>query len=177
MKRLFIAVVLLTAGLATGFLLGTTVRHVPGKQATLSLKNAGSYFRTPCYLREKPSGREVAMFQTPVGYSDGGGWVAWSDGCVDTASGPGYYGDLPAIRVVINDVMGMLPTTDAKGYWLLGADGGVFAFGDAKYLGSLPGRHIHMQTPVVGMSYCTHGSGYVIQTADGEYQSFGCQPG
>ena len=34
-------------------------------------------------------------------------------------------------------VVAMAATPDAKGYWLVGADGGVFAFGDATYQGSV----------------------------------------
>jgi hypothetical protein len=35
-------------------------------------------------------------------------------------------------------VVGITGTPTGKGYWLVGADGGVFTFGDAAYLGSLP---------------------------------------
>jgi hypothetical protein len=34
------------------------------------------------------------------------------------------------------------------GYWLFGSDGGVFAFGDAAYEGSLGGTHLNQ--PIVG---------------------------
>jgi hypothetical protein len=33
----------------------------------------------------------------------------------------------------------LVPTADDHGYWLIGSDGGVFAYGDAPALGSLPG--------------------------------------
>ena len=33
-------------------------------------------------------------------------------------------------------IVGLTPTPDGHGYWLVGADGGVFAFGDAAFLGS-----------------------------------------
>ena len=44
----------------------------------------------------------------------------------------------------------MSATTDGGGYWLLGADGGVFAFGDAHYSGGLGG------TSAVGFVGITH---------------------
>jgi hypothetical protein len=34
-------------------------------------------------------------------------------------------------------IVGLQPTPDGKGYFLLGADGGVFAFGDAHFTWSL----------------------------------------
>ena len=33
----------------------------------------------------------------------------------------------------------MTPTPDGRGYWLVASDGGIFAFGDAPFLGSAPG--------------------------------------
>ena len=33
----------------------------------------------------------------------------------------------------------MVPTPDGKGYWMVGSDGGVFAFGDAGFVGSIAG--------------------------------------
>jgi hypothetical protein len=35
-------------------------------------------------------------------------------------------------------VTALVPTGDGRGYWLIGADGGVFSFGDASSQGSLP---------------------------------------
>jgi hypothetical protein len=32
----------------------------------------------------------------------------------------------------------MAATSSGKGYWLVGSDNGVFAFGDARYFGSSP---------------------------------------
>ena len=37
-------------------------------------------------------------------------------------------------------VVGIQPTPDGKGYWLIGADGGVFAFGDAVFDGNARGQ-------------------------------------
>ena len=46
--------------------------------------------------------------------------------------------------------MGVAPTTDAKGYWLVGADGGVFTYGDAAFYGS--SGHSRLHKPVVGIA-------------------------
>ena len=36
-------------------------------------------------------------------------------------------------------IVGMVPSADGKGYFMVGSDGGVFTFGDAKFEGSCPG--------------------------------------
>ena len=48
-------------------------------------------------------------------------------------------GTLPAIHITPNlPVIGIVPTAATTGYWLLGQDGGIFAFGTAPFDGSLP---------------------------------------
>ena len=42
-------------------------------------------------------------------------------------------------------MIGLVPTADDRGYWLIGSDGGIFAFGDAPFVGSLPGLGIHVK--------------------------------
>jgi hypothetical protein len=37
-------------------------------------------------------------------------------------------------------VVAIEPTSDGKGFWLFGADGGVYAFGDALFEGSATGQ-------------------------------------
>ncbi len=44
----------------------------------------------------------------------------------------------------------MAATPDGHGYWLVAADGGVFAFGDAAFAGSAGG--LHLNAPIVGMA-------------------------
>ena len=46
-------------------------------------------------------------------------------------------GSLPAAGVNVSNINAVVPTPD-EGYWLVGSDGGVFAFGDASEVGSLP---------------------------------------
>ena len=40
-------------------------------------------------------------------------------------------------KVLNAPVIGMAATADGGGYWLMGADGGVFSFGDAPFDGSM----------------------------------------
>jgi hypothetical protein len=69
--------------------------------------------------------------------------------------GTGFYGSLPGIGVRVNDIVGMVSTSDDKGYYLVGSDGGVFAFGDATFDGSLPGIGIHVTNIVGAVSTAT----------------------
>jgi hypothetical protein len=68
------------------------------------------------------------------------------------------------------------------GYWLLGADGGVFSFGDAQFYGSLPqigyapagsGRPHELNAPLVGISSTLDGKGYWLVASDGGVFTFG----
>ncbi len=61
---------------------------------------------------------------------------------------------------------------DGGGYWLAGADGGVFGFGDAAYQGSVPGLGVHVGN-IVAMAPTPDGGGYWIVGSDGGVFSFG----
>jgi hypothetical protein len=54
------------------------------------------------------------------------------------------YGTLPAMHITVSNIVSIVPTATGAGYWLIGADGGVFAFGDAGFIGSLPGLGVHV---------------------------------
>ncbi len=47
-------------------------------------------------------------------------------------------------------VVGMARNDDGQGYWEVASDGGIFAFGDAPFLGSVGNMPINQ--PVVGMA-------------------------
>jgi hypothetical protein len=55
---------------------------------------------------------------------------------------------LPALGVNVSNIVSIVPTPDGGGYWLIGSDGGVFAFGDATSLGSLPGVGVSVNNVV-----------------------------
>ena len=64
-------------------------------------------------------------------------------------------------------IAGLAATADNRGYWLIAADGGVFSFGSAPFLGSIPsvlgGRDLN--EPVVGA--VAYGAGYLLVASDG----------
>src|SRR2546422_5820089 len=57
------------------------------------------------------------------------------------------------------------------GYWLVGADGGGFNYGDARFLGST--GNIKLNQPVVGMAATPSGHGYWVVASDGGVFAFG----
>ena len=62
-------------------------------------------------------------------------------------------------------------TPSGNGYWLAGADGAVYAFGDAGYLGSMAGRPLNGR--IVGIAATPSGHGYVLLGSDGGIFTFG----
>ncbi len=79
-------------------------------------------------------------------HGNGGVWLVGADGGVfappvleedTTVAQAPFYGSLPALGVSpAAPVVGIVSTPDGGGYWLLGADGGVFSFGNASFYGS-----------------------------------------
>jgi hypothetical protein len=68
-------------------------------------------------------------------------------------------------------IVGMAATPDGGGYWEVAADGGVFAFGDAGFYGSMGGKPLN--APVVGIAATRDGRGYWEAAADGGVFAFG----
>jgi len=68
-------------------------------------------------------------------------------------------------------VVGFASTPDGKGYWEVASDGGIFAFGDAHFYGSMGGQHLNR--PVVGIASTPSGNGYWEVASDGGVFAFG----
>jgi hypothetical protein len=58
-----------------------------------------------------------------------------------------------------------------SGYWMVATDGGIFAFGDAKFHGST--GNIRLNKPIVGMATTPSGNGYWLVASDGGVFSYG----
>ena len=65
----------------------------------------------------------------------------------------------------------MAATPTGRGYWLVAADDGVFAFGDAQFFGSA--SQLELAAPVVGIAATARGDGYTWPDSDGGVFSFG----
>jgi hypothetical protein len=65
----------------------------------------------------------------------------------------------------------MASTPDGLGYWLVAADGGIFAYGDAGFYGST--GSIKLNEPITGMAATADGNGYWLVASDGGIFSYG----
>ena len=71
----------------------------------------------------------------------------------------------------LNWAVSATPPGDGKGYWMVAADGGIFASGDAAFYGSMGGSHLNQ--PIVGMAATPDGQGYWMVASDGGIFSYG----
>jgi hypothetical protein len=94
-----------------------------------------------------------------------------SGGAVDSLlAGTPTYGSMDGVHLNA-PIVGIAVTPDGAGYWLVGSDGGIFAFGDAAFYGSMGG--LHLNQPIVGIASTSDGKGYWEVAADGGIFSFG----
>lgn len=78
----------------------------------------------------------------------------------------------PSTGMRINDnLVDIAATRSGRGYWAVAADGGVFAFGDARFAGSVADRSL--AAPIVGIAAAPHGNGYWLVGSDGGVFAFG----
>ncbi len=96
--------------------------------------------------------------------ADGKGyWEVAADGGIFTFGDAAYHGSTgqlnPAqqpggsnsvVAGLVKPIDGMVPTSTGGGYWMVAGDGGIFAFGDAGFVGSLGGKSI--PAPIVAMA-------------------------
>ena len=65
----------------------------------------------------------------------------------------------------------MAATRDGNGYWLVGSDGGIFSYGDARFLGST--GSLQLNEPIVGIAGTSDNGGYWLVAHDGGIFSYG----
>ena len=115
-----------------------------------------------------------------------GYWLVATDGGLFAFGDAGYHGSIPGLGIApagtpgaaqsLNaPIVGMVPSTDGQGYFMVAADGGVFAFGDARYEGSCPGIGGCSGSAVAVVPDAT-GNGYWLVTATGNVYAFGDAP-
>jgi hypothetical protein len=112
----------------------------------------------------------------------GGYWLVASDGGVFSFGDADFYGSIPGLGIAPVDspsvprlnapIVGMVSSRDGGGYYLLGADGGVFTFGDAKYEGSCPALE-NCSSGAATMMIDGTGNGYWVVAYDGDVYAFG----
>ncbi len=113
-----------------------------------------------------------------------GYWLVGSDGGVFAFGDAGFYGSLPGLgftpagstgHPLAAPIVAVVPSTDDRGYFMVAADGGVFAFGDARFAGSCPAIGGCSGAAVAVMPDAT-GNGYWLVTATGDVYAFGDAP-
>ena len=151
---------------------------VPGGRGTVAVsaaslmgagRTAGSFTFTP-----SPS---LSPSQPQPGPSSGYDLVGGDGGVFvfPANQSGGFFGSLPGLGIQVDNIAGMVPSSDDRGYFLVGQDGGVFSFGDAPFLGSLPGDHIGVQN-IKGIVPTRDNQGYFLVGRDGGVFSFGDAP-
>ncbi len=115
----------------------------------------------------------------------GGYWLDASDGGVFAFGDSGFYGSIPGLGLHPADsglpnslnapIVGMVPSADGHGYFMVASDGGVFAFGDARFAGSCPGIGGCSGAAVAVMPDAS-GNGYWLVTQSGHVYTFGDAP-
>jgi kumamolisin len=117
---------------------------------------------------------------------DAGYWLDASDGGIFAFGNAGFYGSIPGLgfepagstgpgRKLDAPVVGMVPSADGRGYFMVASDGGVFAFGDARFAGSCPGIGGCVGAAVAVMPDAS-GNGYWLVTSSGNVYTFGDAP-
>jgi hypothetical protein len=115
----------------------------------------------------------------------GGYWLDASDGGVFSFGDTQFYGSIPGLGLnparsgkpnsLNAPIVGMVPSHDQGGYFMVASDGGVFAFGDAHFAGSCPGIG-GCSGAAVAVMPDDSGNGYWLVTAAGYVYTFGDAP-
>ena len=115
----------------------------------------------------------------------GGYWLDASDGGVFSYGDTQFYGSIPGLGLnpagsgkahsLNAPIVGMVPSRDLGGYFMVASDGGVFAFGDAHFAGSCPGIG-GCSGAAVAVMPDSSGNGYWLVTATGHVYTFGDAP-
>ncbi len=102
----------------------------------------------------------------------GGYWTVSGLGVVTSHGGVPVFGSPAQSGVrLVQPIVAMAATPDGNGYWLVASDGGVFAFGDARFYGST--GTTHLSQPIVAMAATPDGNGYWLVASDGGVFAFG----
>jgi hypothetical protein len=120
-----------------------------------------------------------------VGFTDNGNGTATLSGTATTAgldtftitadngvSPPATQAFTLVVQSSLSGGAAMTALPNGTGYWIVHPDGGVFSYGAAPFLGSLPGLGIHVND-IVGIATTPNGLGYWLVGSDGGVFAFG----
>jgi hypothetical protein len=134
----------------------------PGVSPTFGAGSADIGLAVATYLRNTPITLPLRGYRL---VTSAGQVSSVGDPCTPT----GFEGQVsgPLARPVV----GVAATPSGGGYWLVASDGGIFTYGDARFLGSTGA--IALNQPIVGMAATPDGQGYWLVARDGGIFSFG----
>ena len=118
-------------------------------------------------------GRAVVVHAGPDNYANVPTRYVSSDPTGPAGGGP----DTPTLSTGdagARAACGVVAKTGTGGYWEVASDGGIFAFGDAPFFGSMGGKPLAQ--PIVGMAVTPTGAGYWEVASDGGIFAFGDAP-
>jgi hypothetical protein len=95
-------------------------------------------------------------------------WVVTATASVHPFGSAQTFGSLASLN---KPIVGMAPTLNGLGYWLVASDGGIFSYGNAAFKGSRGGQSLNK--PIVGMAATPDGGGYWLVASDGGIFSYG----
>lgn len=118
------------------------------------------------------SGASTGSTKIALSATGSGWWRFAANGAVSVGGDAVSFGTLPASGIAVSDIVGGEVVDGGEGYFLVGADGGIFGFGSAsrEFVGSLPQRGIAV-SDIVGMVAIQ--GGYYLAGADGGVFAFG----
>jgi hypothetical protein len=136
--------------------------------AAVSALGPGHASDQPSFLITDPHAPIVGMGAVYNGSNADSYYFAAADGGVYGINAP-FYGSAAGLTLH-SPIVAMALTPDNGGYWLVGADGGVFAFGDAHYYGSMGGHPLDQ--PIAGIAVDRATGGYWLVGRDGGVFAF-----
>lgn len=112
-----------------------------------------------------------------------GFWLVGSDGGIFALGDAEFYGSIPDLQQpggplegqeLAAPITGIASSPTGKGYWMVAGDGGMFAFGDAGFYGSVPGVLAPGEQLDAGIAeMIPQGNGYLLVGGDGGIFTFG----
>jgi alpha-tubulin suppressor-like RCC1 family protein len=162
-----------TQSVVSGTATCTTPAHPSSLRGTYSITCAVGTLRAANYVFVAGPPGTLTLVGPSTGYA-----VLGSDGSI-TPMGPGptvdgvqgsFFGSM-AGQPLDAPVVGAAYTPFHDGYWMVASDGGIFAFGAARFEGSMGGRPLNQ--PIVGMAATPDGGGYWEVASDGGIFAFG----
>jgi hypothetical protein len=180
--------VIASAGGASGNPASFTDSYVPSQRGYWLVGSDGGIFTFGSALFHGSTG-SLHLQRPVVGIvptaDHGGYWLDASDGGVFAYGDTQFYGAIPGLGLhpagsglpnsLNAPIVGMVPSFDDNGYFMVASDGGVFAFGDAHFAGSCPGIGGCSGKAVAVMPDAS-GNGYWLVTSTGSIYTFGDAP-